>query len=152
MFNLTAFLDEDNSDADNSVIKVLPLDEYYLEGRGRSHPESAWDISEYIDTTKKVTNVALPYRRVVFQYKDTKTFLANRFSQLANRDWAEVNYTTGEAELAGGLYKIEVPFGHFQFERLNDVDTGDFKNIQWGWSVNESQNSYKGDPVIVLPC
>ncbi|BCV04736.1 MAG: hypothetical protein CM15mV90_010 [uncultured marine virus] len=33
MFNLTAFIDESASDDDNSVIKVIPLDEYYAEAK-----------------------------------------------------------------------------------------------------------------------
>lgn len=151
MFNLTAFQDEDASTETSSVIKVIPLNEYYNDGKGTASGTTPWDISEYVDSTKSEVNVALPYRRVVFQYKDTKTFLANRFSQLANRDWAEIDYTTGESELAGRLYKVESPFSHFQFERLSDVNGGTLKNIQWGYSVNESQNSYKGAPLLFYP-
>ena len=151
MFNLTAFQDEDASTLETTVIKVLPLDEYYSEGRGRASGTEAWDISEFVDSTKSTVNTALPYRRIVFQYKDTKTFLANRFAQLVNRDWGEIDYTTGEAELAGQLYKVEVPFSHMQFERLNDADGGTQKNIQWGYSVNESQNAYKGAPLLFYP-
>jgi len=151
MFNLTAFQDEDASTLETTVIKVLPLDDYYAEGRGKAAGTQAWDISEFVDSTKSTVNTALPYRRIVFQYKDTKTFLANRFAQLVNRDWGEIDYTTGEAELAGQLYKIEVPFSHMQFERLNDVNGNTQKDIQWGYSVNESQNSYKGAPLLFYP-
>ena len=44
-----------------------------------------------------------------------------------------------------------MPFSHFQFERLNDVNGGALKNIQWGYSVNESQNAYKGAPLLFYP-
>lgn len=151
MFNLTAFQDEDASDETTSVIKILPLQEYYDQGKGTAAGTNPWDISEYVDSTKEKVDVALPYRQIVFKYKDTKTFLANRFEQLANSGWGEVDYTTGEAELAGRLYKVEVPFSHMQFERLNDANNGTQKDVQWGYSVNESQNAYKGAPLLFYP-
>lgn len=145
MFNLTAYVDEDNSTATSTVIKVQPLDEYYS-------TFNTYDISEYVDKDKSAVNAALPFRQITFAYKDTKTFLANRFRQLANRDWGAIDYSTNEQELAGPLYKIELPFSHFQFERLRDQsNTANLTPIQWGWSVNESQNSYKGDPLLFYP-
>jgi hypothetical protein len=155
MFNLTAFIDESVSDDDNSVIKVIPLDEYYAEGKGAIGTNTEpWDISEFVDSTKHKVDVALPYRRIVFKYKDTKTFLANRFNQLANRNWGEIDYSTGESELAGKLYKIEAPFSHMLFERLSDANlsgSSAIKDIQWGYSVSESQNAYKGAPLLFYP-
>ena len=151
MFNLTAFQDETLPDETNSVIKVIPLQDYYNAGKGTAAGTEPWDISEYVDSTQSKVDAALPYRQIVFKYKDTKTFLANRFEQLSNRGWGEIDYSTGEAELAGRLYKIEVPFSHFQFERLNDVNGNTLKNIQWGYSVNESQNAYKGAPLLFYP-
>ena len=144
MFNLTAFLDENASDDTNKVIKVLPLDEFY-------QSFNTYEIDEYVDVNKKAVNVALPYKKIKFEYKDTKTFLANRFNQLANRSWGGENFTTGEAELDGKLYKVIAPFSHMQFERLTDANNGSLKNIQWGYSVNESQNAYKGAPLLFYP-
>lgn len=144
MFNLTAFLDESASDDTNKVIKVLPLDEFY-------QSFNTYEIDEYVDVNKKAVNVALPYKKIKFEYKDTKTFLANRFNQLANRSWGGENFTTGEAELDGKLYKVIAPFSHMQFERLTDANNGSIKNIQWGYSVNESQNAYKGAPLLFYP-
>lgn len=151
MFNLTAFQDVAASDETTSVIKIVPLQEYYEDGKGTAAGTQPWDISEYIDSTQSKVDAALPYRQIVFKYKDTKTFLANRFEQLANTGWGEIDYTTGEAELAGRLYKVEAPFSHMQFERLNDANTGNQKLIQWGYSVNESQNAYKGAPLLFYP-
>ena len=69
------------------------------------------EIDEYVDVNKKAVNVALPYKKIKFEYKDTKTFLANRFNQLANRSWGGENFTTGEAELDGKLY---ISYSHFR--------------------------------------
>ena len=144
MFNLTAYVDQDNSTTTTTRIKVEPLDDYYA-------TFDTYDITDYVDTDKQVVDVALPYREIVFRFKDTNTFLANRYNQLANKAWGEIDYSTGESNLAGQLYKVEVPFSHFQFERLNDATSGALKNIMWGYSVNESQNSYKGAPLLFYP-
>lgn len=37
------------------------------------------------------------------------------------------------------------------FERLNDIDTGAQKDIQWGYSVDKSQNAYLGSPLLFYP-
>jgi len=144
MFNLTAYVDEDNSTETSTVIKVQPLDEYYA-------TFNTYDISDYVVKDQGTVNAALPFRQITFSYKDTKTFLANRFRQLANREWGAIDYSTFEQELAGPLYRVELPFSHFQYERLVDNPTVTTTPIQWGWSVNESQNAYKGDPLLFYP-
>jgi hypothetical protein len=149
MFNLTAFVDEDNSDEDNTVIKVITLDDYYALGRGVAANTEAWEITKYIDKEKSTVNVALPFREIQLKYKDTNTFLANRFRQVANKEWGAIEYTTGEQELDGRIYKVEVPFSHMMFERIG-TQTGTL-GIQWGWSVDESQNATKGEPLLFYP-
>jgi len=146
MFNLTAFLDQGSSDKDTSTIKVIPLNDYY-----DSTTVNTYDISEFVDISKKDIDTALPYKRVNLGYKDTKTFLSNRYKQLANKDWGAVSYSTNEPELAGRLYKIDVPFSHFQFERLTNANNNTLRPLQWGYSVNESQNAYKGAPLLFYP-
>lgn len=144
MFNLTAYVNEELSDAENTYVKIEPLNTYY-------DTYETHDISEYVDIKKQVVDTALPYRRITLTYKDTKTFLANRYSQLANKQWGEIDYSTNESDLAGSLYKIELPFGHMQYERLRDEEDNTLKNIQYGYCVNESQNAYKGQPLLFYP-
>lgn len=136
-FNLTAFSEDD-------VIVVKPLYEFY------QNPNT-YDITEFIDVETSKVDVALPYNEVLFRFKDTKTFLANKFGELNNRNWGEIRYNAGSTDLAGSLYKVEAPFGHMLFERLNDAITGVQKNIQWGYSVDKSQNAYLGSPLLFYP-
>jgi hypothetical protein len=96
-------------------------------------------------------DVALPYREIEFKFKDTKTFLANKFGELNNRNWGKISYNAGETALAGQLYKVELPFGHLLYERLNDADDGSQLNIQWGYNVDKSQNAYLGSPLLFYP-
>ena len=142
MFNLVALAEDDGT------IYVDTLDNFYANKRSSS---TAYDISEFIDVTSSQVDVALPYKEIQFKYTDTETFLANKFTQLANRDWGSTNYKAGENELSGSDYIIEAPFSHMQFERLNDRNGDVQKNIMWGYSVNESQEAYKGAPLLFYP-
>jgi len=137
LFNLTAFVE-------NNVIVVKPLDDFY------ENPDT-YNITEFVDVDSSKVDVALPYKEIVFKFKDTKTFLANKFTELNNRSWGEIRYNAGQNDLAGQLYKVEAPFGHMLFERLNDVNGGTQKNIQWGYSVDKSQNAYLGSPLLFYP-
>jgi hypothetical protein len=126
---------------------VKTLDDFYSSN-------TTYDITKYVDVNDKTVNVALPYREVTFKFKDTSSFLANQFSELNNRSWGEAStydLIDGTEKLSGQIYKVEAPFGHMMFERLNDFANGDQKNIQWGWSVDKSQNSYLGSPLLFYP-
>ena len=137
MFNLTAFVVD-------GVIQVKPLDDFF------ANPDT-YDITEFVDMNSSKVDVALPYREIEFKFKDTKTFLANKFGELNNKDWGKISYNAGETALAGQLYKVELPFGHLLYERLNDVTSGAQKDIQWGYNVDKSQNAYLGSPLLFYP-
>jgi hypothetical protein len=137
MFNLTAFVLD-------GVIQVKPLDDFF------ANPDT-YDITEFVDVNSSKVDVALPYREIEFKFKDTKTFLANKFGELNNRDWGKISYNAGETALAGQLYKVELPFGHLLYERLNDADDGSQLDIQWGYNVDKSQNAYLGSPLLFYP-
>ena len=137
LFNLTAFVE-------NDVIQVKPLDDFY------SNP-TTYDITEFVDVNSSKVDVALPYREIEFKFKDTKTFLANKFGELNNREWGSTRFSDGQTELAGQLYKVEAPFGHLLYERLSDASGGTLKTIQWGYNVDKSQNAYLGSPLLFYP-
>jgi hypothetical protein len=136
MFNLTAFVVD-------GVIQVKPLNDFYT-------GTDTYDITEFVDVDSSKVNVALPFKEVRFKFKDTKTFLANKFSELNNRNWGEIFYNEGQ-DLAEKEYKIEVPFGHLLYERLTDVTSGSLKNMQWGYSVDNNQSPYLGSPLLFYP-
>ena len=141
MFNLVAQVE------DSGTIYVDTLDNFYANKKSVS---TAYDISEFVDVKSNQVNVALPYKEVSLKFNDTKTFLANRYGQLVGKSWGELKYNAGE-ELDGSLYKIDLPFSHVQFERLDDAGTGAQKDIQWGYFVDESQNAYHGKPLLFYP-
>tara|TARA_Y100001937_G_scaffold74715_1_gene101659 strand:+ start:1737 stop:3797 length:2061 start_codon:yes stop_codon:yes gene_type:complete len=137
MFNLTAFV----NNAGTIVVKTL--DSYYSGG-------ATYDITQYVDVESSQVNVALPFKEIQFGYGDTDTFFAAIHNQLFNKEWGTSDFNNNEA-LDGGLYKIELPFGHMKFERLVDIHDSSSTATQWGWSVDDNQDSYIGKPVLFYP-
>ena len=137
MFNLVAYLDN------SGIVVVKTLDNFYTGGNN-------YDISSFIDINTSNVSVALPYKEIVFEYKDNKTFLAAIHSQLFSYTWAKEEYTGGE-NLDGSIYKVELPFGHFKFERIKDVADSNNTTIQWGYCVDDNQEPYIGAPFLFYP-
>ena len=137
MFNLTAFVNN------SGTIVVKTLDSYYSGG-------TTYDITEYVDIDSSQVNVALPFKEIQFGYADTDSFFAAIHNQLFNKEWGTSDYNNNEA-LDGGLYKVELPFGHMKFERLVDIHDSSSTTIQWGWSADDNQDSYIGKPVLFYP-
>jgi hypothetical protein len=140
MFNLIAYVEED-------IIVIKTLDDYYAAST------NAYNIDKYLDTTKSVTDVALPFKQINFAYKGLGTLLAKQFQQLTNGGWGSMAFTLDGAvyDAPSEAYNIEVPFEHMMYERLydqNPTSTTPAKPIQWGYSVNENLQAYKGEPLL----
>ena len=131
MFNLTAYVDE------TDTIIVQKLDAYYA-ASSITH-----NINDYVDVNESTVDVALPYNQIQFKYNGTGTFLAKQFEQLNNREWGSLKYSAdSEFSAPAQDYKVEIPFEHQQYNRLGTTD------IQWGWSVDDSKQSYLGLPLL----
>jgi len=145
MFNLTAYVDG------VGTIVVRTLDSYYADST------TVYNIDKYLDTTKSTVDIALPFKEINFSYKGLGTFLAKQFNQLTNSGWGSLSYSlNGEIfDAPSEAYKIELPFEHMQFERLYDANTILTSKtptaIQYGYSVNENQQSYIGEPLLFYP-
>jgi len=134
MFNLVAFVDN------TGKVVVNTLDSFYSTGIN-------YDISQYIDINSSEVNVALPYKEIVFDYKDNNTFLAATHSQQFSYTWGKESYNNNE-NLDGSIYKVELPFAHFKFERIVNVATATNTPIQWGYCVDDNQEPYIGLPFL----
>ena len=147
MFNLIAFK---NGDGD---IEVRTLDNDSSESYFNLSTVNTYDIGEYIDVTQSQVDVALPFKEVKFEYDDLKSFFAVNHEQLFNQSWGteQWNEDSESLRIDGAIYNVKLPFAHFKYERLIDLDSGALTSIQWGWSVNENQNSYKGKPLLFYP-
>jgi hypothetical protein len=143
LFNLTAYVNE------VGTIVVRTLDSYYEDST------QVYNIDKYLDTTKSTSDVALPFNQINFSYKGLGTFLAKQFEQLTNSGWGSLSYTLdGDIyDAPSEPYKIELPFEHMQFERLYDAGNSPptSTDVQYGYSVNENQQSYIGEPLLFYP-
>jgi hypothetical protein len=144
MFNLVAFVQT------NGSVQVKTLDEFF------SSTET--DITKYVDIEKSQVNVALPYREITFKYKDSNTLVARQhYQEIAEVDangrgpfeWGAVEYTDVDPDtLSGGSYKIEPDFHHMKFERILDDYDGTDTNVQWGYFVDDNEETYLGSPLL----
>ncbi len=140
MFNLTAYVERNETE-----ITVKTLDSFYSLG-------GSYDITKYIDVSKSQVNVALPYRKINFSHEDTKTFLAAKHTQLFGETWGEAGYDSGQ-KLDGSIYNVKTPFSQLKYERLIDENPSGVgtTNVQWGWFVDDNQESYIGKPLLFYP-
>ena len=138
MFNLVAYVKEDGT------IYVDTLDSFYA-------TSTTYDITKYIDVNTSSVDVALPYKEIVFTYKGIKSFLADKYTKLFNAAWGAEKFNNNNSNLDGGIYKVEAPFEHMMFETLIDENGGAPTNTVWGYSVNNNQEPYIGEPVLFYP-
>jgi len=143
MFNLVAYVE-------GSEMVVKTLDDYY----DNPSAGSPYDITKYVDVDSSQVNSALPFREVVYSYKGLGTFLAKRHEQLFNEEWGTEEYKGSDGViLSEGIFKNEIPFEHMKFERLLDIDDPNPPtDIQWGFCVDDNQQSYIGKPLIFYMC
>ena len=139
LFNLVAYVE-------NDIIVVKTLDSYYADST------QVYNIDKYLDTTKSTADIALPFNQINFQYKGLKSFLANQFNEITNSGWGSLGFTLdGDIfDTPSEPYKVEVPFEHFMYERLYDagISPSPSTTVQWGYSVNDNQQPYKGEPLL----
>lgn len=142
LFNLTAYV------LDDGTIKVQTLDSFY----NTQSTGSPFDISNFVDIKKSQVNLALPFREIIFQYKGLGTKLAMQHEQLTTGGvgWGTTEYT-GDSKYDGTLYKVEAPFEHMKYERLINVANGNNTTVQYGWCVDDNDESYLGEPILFYP-
>jgi len=133
-FNLTAFL----NDSDEIVVKTL--DDFYGDST------TTHDISQYVKTDENTVSEALPFTDINFSYPEPNTKLSQAYSNIHNRQYGKLDYEANSSR--GSQYKVNSPFGHMLFERLQDLDDNSFTEIQYGLSVNESDNEVLTKPLL----
>jgi len=139
LFNLTAFED------DNGIIQVKTLDDFYASST------AVHDITPFLDKTSTTVDSVLPFKEIDFKYEGTDSFLANNHKEKFYTEWG-ANYYNAPEKYDGKVYDIQVPFEHFKYEHLfvtnNLVETASDSGVQYGYSVNESQQAFLGKPLL----
>ena len=132
MFNLTAY-------KENGLITVLPLDDYYNAGK-------VYDITKYVDTSKKTVSKLLQFRNMIFNFKSKKSFLVQYSDELQGNNFAEESY--GNDQWDGNDYKVEVDFEKMMYERLSDESDGSLTDIVQGAMLNKKFEPTIGSPLL----
>ena len=113
-FNLTAYVQDDGK------IKLQTLDSFYA----NQSTESPYDITEFVDVNNSKVNVALPFSKVKFIFKQSKSLLAAKFDQLNNAQYGQLEYNADSSvNFVGKEYKVEAPWEKMLYERLTDQST-----------------------------
>jgi hypothetical protein len=133
-FNLTAFL----NDSDEIVVKTL--DDFYGDST------TTHDISQYVKTDENTVSEALPFSDIILEYPEPKTKLALAYSNIHNNRYGKLDYQANASR--GATYKVETPFGHMLYERLQDLDDDSYTSVQYGLSVNESDDEVIPKPLL----
>jgi len=146
-FNLTAYVQ------DNGKIKLQTLDNFYA----NQSAESPYDITEFVDVNSSKVNVALPFSKVKFLFKESKSLLAAKFNQLNNAQFGQLEYNADSTfNFVGKEYKVEAPWEKMLYERLTDQSTQSTAiadtniQIQYGLMQNENSQNYLGKPLLLF--
>jgi hypothetical protein len=153
MFNLVAEVRNDSPTQKTVVVKTL--DDFYTSSIVET------DITSKIDISSSKVEKSLPYTKINFEYQDTGSLLAKEHKEANNITWGGEGYEVGDKRYES-VYGIKPGFGHMKFEKLKDNSTGNFTDIQVGFSVTRSNddvevgtqeryNPYIGKPVLFYP-
>lgn len=141
-FNLTAYVQDDGK------IKIQTLDDFF-------DSSEDYDITEYVDVNSSKVDAGLPFSKLNFKFKESKSVLAAKFDQLNNKQFGQLEYNAESSDnFAGKEYKIEVPWEKMLFERLTDQSqqssrvADDDVKIQYGLMLNENLQNYLGKPLL----
>ena len=146
----------DNQSFIEKTIVVKTLDDFYTSSITER------DLTDKIDISSSSVNKTLPYTKITFEYEDTDSLLAKQHKETDGITWGGEEYEVPGDSKYEKEYKIRPSFGHMKFEKLKDDETGDFTDIQVGFSVTKSSedetsgtqekyNPYIGKPVLFYP-
>ena len=138
---------------DNGKIKLQTLDSFYA----NQSTDSPYDITEFVDVNNSKVNVALPFSKVKFVFKESKSLLAAKFNQLNNAQYGQLEYNADSTvNFVGKEYKVEAPWEKMLYERLTDQSTQNSPiadadiQIQYGLMQNENSQNYLGKPLLLF--
>jgi len=147
MFNLTAYFIDDLNDDDYGKIYVDTLDNYYLDAVN-NRLGGLIDLDKYVDSSEHTVDSVLPFTDINFNYQENDTVLMENHLEQFNEVFGDAEFNvrdglrdpiTGEIPIDRGTkYDISLPFSHFKYERLLDLNTTTYTDtrdtsIAWGY-------------------
>jgi hypothetical protein len=145
MFNLTAYFQRDEGVPSKSRIMIEPLNTYYSNG-------GVIDISDYVNIDETDISRSPIYSEINFKYDKPKTFGIKNQNELLDDEFGDLtrdNRDLNNFVSDGGKYDIKLGFEHLLYERTTDPNNVNYTTpIQYGWLVDDNQNTIKTNPII----
>lgn len=152
LFNLVAYAQPKNNFSEDYQIILMPLDEFYENGK-------TLNISEYVDISSSQVERVNPYGTIRMRFDEPSTFLATKRNELTGTEFGNATFTTGdfgenseEYLFDGGEYVIENKLEKILYERITDTHDDTLTELIYGWFVNDfSQNTPEpeiGSPLL----
>jgi len=145
MFNLTAYFQRDEGVPSKSRIMIEPLNTYYSNG-------GVIDISDYVNIDETDISRSPIYSEINFKYDKPKTFGIKNQNKLLDDEFGDLtrdNRDLNNFVSDGGKYDIKLGFEHLLYERTTDPNNVNYTTpIQYGWLVDDNQNTIKTNPII----
>ena len=133
MHNLTAYLNF------NGDIVLQKLDDFYAGG-------NTFDITPFVKTDEHTVGATVPFNEIKYEYAEPKSILAQQFKNTNNRKYGELSYISDVSK--SSQYKIEIPFEHMIFERLEDKTSGTLSTVQVGSFLDDNLEPSIGQPLL----
>jgi hypothetical protein len=157
MFNLTTYYIDDvpPSDPNYGKIYVDTLDNFYSDAINNKLGGMI-DIDKYLDISNHSVESLLPFTDIDFKYEETKTLLMENHEDQFREIFGNAEFNVRRAfpdEIDRGTkYEIKLPFSHFKYERLLDLNRNSTapsieSSIQWGYCAGGDFNAENEDAV-----
>ncbi len=118
---------------DDGTFYVDTLNGFYSSG-------NTYDVTRYIDFESYNVDRGEILNEIELKFKEPTTLLNIQFEKNNNRGYGDLEETLTDDEgelLDGDSLTFEVPFEQIVYERLNDQNSGDLTNIQYGAIIDE---------------
>lgn len=128
MFKLVAIPDEQGN------VYVNNIDDYYREG-------TVYDITKWVDFEAYDVERGKIFNTINFKYEDPTTILNMEFLRSTGLAYGDEKLELADEEgepLDGEALEISLPFEIVLFERLIDIHTNSYTNIQYGLITTEA--------------
>ena len=164
MFNLTAYYIDDEDDSDYNLnnkptIYVDTLDNFYADAVNNKLGGLV-EIEKYVDASQHTVNSTLPFTDINFNYQETDVVLNKNHFEQFNEVFGDSEFNVkkafpGEID-RGNKYDIQLPFSHFKYERLLDLNETSYlvsrkTDIAWGYCATGEFNYTEGVSPSVPP-
>ena len=118
----------------NTDIYVNTLVDYYSQGR-------LWDVTKYIDFDSYDVNRGDILNEIDFSFTEPTTLLNKQFELNTGLGYGDEELKLADENgdlLDGKKLEVKPQFEQLIYERLRDLETGEFTNIMYGLSADET--------------